>query len=109
MKSGIRFADEKIKEAFNKLKTSKTEDQKLYEWIDRALDDIEENAFCTIQVPKRLFPKEYVQKYDIDNLWKYDLPSGWRLLYTVANQEVVVLSIVIEWMTLKEYERRFKY
>ena len=109
MKSHIKFADEKLKKAFDKLKTSKTEDTILYKWINRALDDIEENAFCAIQVPKKLIPKEYIQKYGIDNLWKYDLPKGWRLLYSVANGEVIVISIIIEWMTHKEYERRFKY
>ena len=76
---------------------------------DLQIKDLKENAFCGIQVPKRLFPKEYIQKYDINNLWKYDLPSGWRLLYSVANGEVVVLAIIIEWMSHKDYERRFNY
>ena len=109
MKSHIKFAEERLKKALIKLKTSKTEDKNLYKWINRALDDIEEDAFCSVQVPKKLIPKEYIQKYNIDNLWKYDLPKGWRLLYSVANSEVIVISIIIEWMAHKEYERRFKY
>lgn len=109
MKSEIKFAEEKLKESLNKLKESKTEDKKLYEWINRALDDLEENAFCGIQIAKRLIPKVYIQKYEIDNLWKYDLPRGWRLLYSVANNEVRVLSIILEWMDHKDYERRLKY
>ena len=40
MKSRVVFADEKIKEAFVKLKDSKTEEKKLYEWLNRAFDDI---------------------------------------------------------------------
>ena len=52
MKSIIRYADEKLKHTLNKLKDSKTEDKKLYEWINRALDDLEENAFCGIQIKK---------------------------------------------------------
>ncbi len=109
MKSEIKFAEEKLKESLNKLKESKTEDKKLYEWINRALDDLEENAFCGIQVAKRLIPNVYIQKYEIDNLWKYDLPRGWRLLYSVANNEVKILSIILEWMDHKDYERRFHY
>ncbi len=109
MKSTIRFAEEKLKATLKKLKNSKTEDQKLYKWIDRALDDIENDAFCATQVPKRLIPKEYIQKYGIDNLWKYDLPTDWRLLYSIANHEVIVVSIIIEWMPHKEYEIKFKY
>lgn len=109
MKSEIRFANLKLKESFESLKSSKTEDKKLYEWIIRALKDIEENAFCGTQIPKRLFPKEYVQKYHIDNLWKYDLPSGWRLIYSIGREGTFVLSIVLEWFSHPEYERRFNY
>lgn len=109
MKSVIRYANEKLKETLNKLKDSKTEDTKLYEWINRALNDLEENAFCGIQIQKRLIPKIYIEKYEIDNLWKYDLPKGWRLIYSVANNEVSVLSIILEWMDHKDYERRFNY
>ena len=109
MKSEIKFAEERVKKSLAKLKNSKTEDQKLYKWINRALDDIEEDAFCATQVPKKLIPKIYIEKYGIDNLWKYDLPSGWRLLYSVANGGVVVLAIVIEWFSHKDYERKFKY
>jgi len=61
MKSHIKFAEEKLKETLVKLKTSKTEDQKLYKWINRALDDIEEDAFCATQVPKKLIPKIYIE------------------------------------------------
>ena len=47
--------------------------------------------------------------YEIDNLWKYDLPRGWRLMYSVARDEVIVISIILEWLPHKEYERRFGY
>jgi Txe/YoeB family toxin of Txe-Axe toxin-antitoxin module len=109
MNSEIKFAEAKVKESFEKLKESKTEDKKLYEWINRALDDLEENAFCGTQIQKRLIPKIYIERYQIDNLWKYDLPKGWRLIYTIANNEINVLSIILEWFDHKEYERRFCY
>jgi len=59
-------------------------------------------------LPKRLIPPEYTKK-DIKNLWKYDLPRGWRLMYSIVNEELIVVSIVLEWFNHKEYERRFKY
>ena len=109
MKSVVYFGDEKLKEAYDKLKTSKVEDQMLYKWISRAIDDLEENSFCGIQIPKKLIPKVYIERYDIDNLWKYDLPKGWRLIYSVANDEVCIISILLEWMNHKDYEKRFNY
>jgi len=110
MKSDIIFGDEKINQTLEKLKNSKTEDKKLYDFLNRAFDDLEENAFCGIQIPKKLIPKEYENKFgNLDNLWKYNLPNAWRLIYTVKNNDVILLSIVLEWMSHKEYERKFKY
>lgn len=109
MKSVVYFGDEKLKEAYLKLQTTKVEDKMLYKWVSRAINDLQENAFCGIQVPKRLIPKVYIDKYNIDNLWKYDLPKGWRLLYSVAKEEIYVISIILEWMNHKDYERRFNY
>ena len=78
--------------------------------IVRAIKDLHENAFSGIQIPKRLFPKEYVQKYEIKNLWKYDLPRGWRLIYTItAEDEVQLISAILEWFDHKSYERKFGY
>lgn len=109
MESKVFFGDEKLKELYEKLKESKTEEQQLYGWISRAIDDLEKDAFSGIQVPKSLIPKVYIEKYQIDNLWKYDLPQGWRLLYSVAREGIIVISIVIEWLDHKNYERRFGY
>jgi len=109
MKSEIKFAEAKIEKALQDLKDSKTEDKKLYKWICRAFGDLKENAFCGIQLPKRLIPRTYINKYGIDNLWKYDLPKGWRLIYSVANGQICILSIILEWMDHKNYERRFNY
>ncbi len=110
MKSKIVFGDNKVKESFEKLKDSRTEDKKLYVWLTRAFEDLEQNAFCGIQIPKKLFPKEYEKKFGkLDNLWKYNLPNAWRLIYTIKDGQVLVLSIILEWLDHKEYERRFNY
>lgn len=105
----VKFADEKVKEAFEKLKEAVGDAKQLLKWLERAFKDIEENGFCGIQIPKRLIPKQYIEKYSIHNLWKYNLPNAWRLLYSIENQELIVVSIVIEWMTHKEYDRVFGY
>lgn len=109
MRSIVNFCDDDLKAAFNELKDSKTEDQILYRWISRAIDDLEENAFCGTQIPKRLIPKEYVLKYGVDNLWKYNFPKGWRLVYSVAGGEVCIITIILDWFNHKDYEKRFRY
>ncbi|MBU0627749.1 MAG: hypothetical protein KKC75_01045 [Nanoarchaeota archaeon] len=105
--SKVKFADEKVKKSF--LELSKIGENKIYSWLVRAFKDIEENAFCGIQIPKRLIPEEYIKRYDVHNLWKYNLPDAWRLIYSIENQEILVVSIVLDWMDHKAYEKKFKY
>ena len=63
LSSKVRFANKKVKEAFEELANSNTDEKKIYEWLVRAFKDIEENAFCGIQIPKRLIPRGYKRKY----------------------------------------------
>ncbi len=107
--SDIRFVDESIREAFYKLEKGDNSERELFKFINQALDNIEENAFCGIQIPKRTIPKEYISKFGVKNLWKYDLPKAWRLIYSIVNDEIVVVSLVLEWFDHKNYEKRFKY
>lgn len=108
--SKFRFIDENLKKAYYELEHGDEQERELFKLIDQAITNIEENAFCGIQIPKRLIPKEYVQKYSITNLWKYDLPRGWRLIYSIAREELIVVSLMLEWFDdHKEYERKFNY
>ena len=107
--STIRFADENVKQAFYKLEQGDNQEKELFKLINQAIDNIEKNAFCGVQLPKRLMPKIYSQKYNVKNLWKYDLPKCWRLIYSIARDEVIVISLILEWFDHKEYERRFNY
>jgi len=105
----VGFADEKIKKAYDELKKGKGAEPNLLEFLNRAFDDLKKDPFVGIKIPHDVWPKEYVHKYGIDNLWKYDLPDGWRLIYTVRANQVTILTVVLEWFDHKEYERRFGY
>jgi len=104
--SDVVFISDKLEESFNSMLDS----DPIKKSIKRAIRELQINAFAGIQVPKRLFPNEYIQKYDIKNLWKYDLPKGWRLLYTITvKNEVQLISAILEWFNHKAYQRRFRY
>jgi len=103
----VKFSDEKLKEAFENLKNI---DIDLYEQIDKATDEINKNVFCGRSVKKKLIPRELIQKYELNNLWIYNLRSGWRLLYSVTSPDKIqILAIVLDWMNHKDYERLFKF
>ena len=105
----VAFISNKLKEQYESLKEGKFEDQELYKLIDKATDDLKKDPTCGIKIPKKLWPKEYVKKFAITNLWKYDLPNAWRLIYTIESDEVKIMSIILEWFNHKDYEKRFNY
>jgi len=104
--SKVKFISDKLEKDFESL----DENDFLKKAIKRAIKDLQNNAFFGIQIPKRLFPKEYITKYDLNNLWKYDLPNSWRLLYTVTKEnEVQIVSAILDWFNHKDYEKKFRY
>lgn len=55
--SKVVFISSELEEDFNQL----TLEDPVKKGMIRAINDLKENAFSGIQIPKRLFPKEYVQ------------------------------------------------
>jgi hypothetical protein len=108
MKAAIYFIDDQVRQAYTALASGKAEERELSRELKTAFDAIAPDAFCGIQVPKRLIPKSY-GKYGIDNLWKYNFHKSWRLMYAVAGDGENVIVLIIEWLPHKEYERRFGY
>jgi hypothetical protein len=105
----VTFAESKTEEEYEILKEGKFQDRQLYRFIERAQQDLKSGRNCGIKMPKKLWPKAYVQKYKITNLWKYDLPNSWRLIYTIKVNDVMILNIILEWFSHKDYEKRFRY
>ncbi len=105
----VAFSNEELKQAYLELKEGNFEDKKLAQFLDRAIDDLKNNPVCGIKIPKRIWPKIYIIKYKITNLWKYNLPNAWRLIYTIEQDEINIISMILEWFNHKDYERRFHY
>lgn len=106
MEARIRFVEESLKITFENLKEN---DERLYKEIQKALFDIRINAFCGRNVKKELIPKILIKKYELDNLWIYNLRKDWRLLYTVGSEEIGVIAVILNWMNHKDYERFFGF
>jgi len=103
----VVFIDEKLEASFKKLGNSS--EKELAKFINRAIDDLKEIPHCGIHIPRKQIPKKYIKDYQVTNLWKYALPKSWRLIYTIESDEIKVVSIILEWMTHKEYDRLFGY
>ena len=103
----VVFADERIKKAWGDIKRN---DEVMAKQLNRAREDLLADAFYGRPVRKKLIPKAYIQKYEIDNLWIYNLPNGWRLLYTlIPENKIEIITIILDWMPHKDYERLFDF
>ncbi|MBS3121525.1 hypothetical protein J4434_01405 [Candidatus Woesearchaeota archaeon] len=104
--SKVVFISDELEKEFNSL----ANDDPIKKSITKAIYILKENAFAGIHIPKKIIPSEYIKRYGINNLWKYNLIKGWRLIYTVtSDNEVELITAVLEWFDHKRYERRFKY
>ena len=102
----VIFANKKLEKSFLDM----DENDEVKKGIKKAIKQLMENPFAGIQIPKKLIPSEYTKRYGIKNLWKYDLPNGWRLIYSITTpSKIEILSVIIEWFNHKNYERRFRY
>jgi len=104
----VGFIDNKIRNSFEKLKKM---DKKLYKLLDRAFDDIKKDYTIGEKRPIKSIKKEFIKKWGLDetrNIWVYDLPSAWRLLYTIRKEEVIVLAIILDWMNHDAYMKIYK-
>ena len=108
-KAFVTFGEERVEKDFELLKKGKFEDKKLYRFIEHAIVDLKKDPASGVKLAKSIWPKDYTEKYNLTNLWKYDLPNSWRLIYTIKKDETMILCVILEWFDHKGYERRFKY
>ncbi len=102
----LKFIDLDLEEAFNEI----SDKDPIKKAIVRAIGNIKENCFCGRSVKKDLIPKRLIDKYKINNLWIYNLPASWRLLYSLTSSgEVELIAVLLEWMNHKEYGRLFNF
>ncbi|MEM2111769.1 MAG: hypothetical protein QXX08_07825 [Candidatus Bathyarchaeia archaeon] len=77
--------------------------------VNSGLDVLKENMFAGDRIERRKIPKYYVQKYGVNNLYKVNLDSRTRLIYTLVADESGVAVVVLEILDHKKYEERFGY
>jgi len=65
--------------------------------------------FAGERIERRKYPRYCVQKYGVNNLYKFNLDSMTRLIYTLVAEETGVAVVVLDVPDHKKYEERFGY
>ena len=84
--------------------------QQLLTAIEREKEYLNQNPERGTHIRKRLIPKLYLNLYGIINLWKIDLPSFYRMLYTIdTSGKTVINSIILAIADHEQYNKIFGY
>ena len=86
-----------------------SENQTLLRSLQRVFGLLKSNPFGGIQIKKSLILMKYVKNQDVSNLWKFDLPNYWRMIYTVRGNEVEIISFILDIIDHKTYDKIFGY
>jgi hypothetical protein len=70
---------------------------------------LKENPQYGVHIPKDRIPKEYIIRYDVENLWKINLAGAWRMIYTIRGSEVEIISLILDIFDHEKYENLFRY
>ncbi len=83
--------------------------QQLLKSINQKKELLKINPQAGIHISKKLIPKVYIDKYDVDNLWKIDLSSYWRMIYTLRTTEIEITNFVLDFLDHETYDKVFGY
>ena len=99
-----RVVGDEIKEGI-----ASSDHQTLLNSIKQKIELLRDNPEYGVHIQKNKIPKEYVRDYDANNLWKVNLSGAWRMIYTIRGKEVEIISLILDIMNHKDYEKKFGY
>jgi len=90
-----------------KSKTEKT----ILNAINKKVELIKTNPHYGNPISRKLIPQEYLDKYDIKNLFRVELPNFWRMLYTLTDgeSEIEIIAFVLDFVDHQNYDKKFRY
>lgn len=83
--------------------------QTLLRSIIRVRDLLKQNPFAGDQIKKKQIPQKYIQKFDVDNVWRIELADRWRLVYTITGNQIEIITFIMDIFDHKDYDKVFGY
>ena len=78
--------------------------------VNNKIDLIKKNIHYGNPIAKNLIPKEYKQKYGVVNLFRVELPTFWRMLYTLTdNEQIEIIAFILDIIDHSKYDKKFGY
>ena len=85
--------------------TDNSEEIQLLNSIKSKIELLKKNPFYGDNISKKLIPKGY----NVQNLWRIELSHFWRALYTIKGDQVEIICFILNIMSHKDYDKKFRY
>jgi hypothetical protein len=83
---------------------------KFRRWIEDMQTVLKENMFAGEPIAKKQIPSHYIERYNVNNLFRYAHSEGYRSCYTIFCEEGIgVCSHILDLLSHEEYDRIFGY
>jgi mRNA-degrading endonuclease RelE of RelBE toxin-antitoxin system len=77
--------------------------------LDETLDLLKKDPTVGNRIKNNLWPRRYVRKYGINNLYRYRIGSNWRVIYTVLGTSEGIVCVILDVLDHKNYDILFGY
>ncbi|HLD56861.1 MAG TPA: hypothetical protein VJA47_01050 [archaeon] len=86
-----------------------SEEMQLLKSIKNKIEILKLNPDYGDNIPKRLIPKEYVEKYNVTTLFRLEIAHYWRMLYTIRGDQIEIVCFILDMIDHKTYNKKFGY
>ncbi len=75
--------------------------------FNKKVELIKFNVHYGDSIKKDQIPEKYKTKYDVNNLFRVELPNFWRMYYTLTDDEnqVEIIAFVLDILDHKKYDK----
>lgn len=102
----IIFGDKRLENAFNNLSDKDSTKKGLIKAIREIKNDFKVGRLITKDTHNKNKIKNLLNKHKTDNIRIYNLPTAWRMLYSITRTEDIrILAVILDWISHKDYEK----
>ena len=87
---------------------TKSQTQTLLSSLKQKIELLKKDPEYGTHISKNKIPKKYL-KLEINNLWKINLTGAWRMLYSIKSNKIEIVSLILEIIDHKKYEKILNY
>jgi len=104
---------EDAKEVYTYLKENATKsktERMIFKAVTNKIELLKSDIHYGQPVAHNLIPKVYIEKYEINNIFRVKLPNYWRMIYTITDEgNVEILVFVLDIIDHSTYNKKFGY